>query len=49
MRGTTHTERLDVRVHPNLKAQLIELARLRCMTPAEAARDALRSFVEAAA
>ena len=47
MRGT-HTERLDVRIHPDLKAQLIELARLRRMTPAEAARDALRSYLVAA-
>lgn len=45
MRGITHSERLDVRVHPELKAQLVELARLRRMTPAEAARDALRSFL----
>ena len=48
MRATTHTDRLDVRVHPDLKAQLVQLARLRCMTPAEAARDALRSFLAAA-
>lgn len=45
MRGVTHSERLDVRVHPELKAQLIELARTRRMTPAEAAREALRSFL----
>lgn len=45
MRGTTHSERLDVRVHPELKARLVELARLRQMTPAETARDALRSFL----
>jgi plasmid stability protein len=44
MRGT-HTERLDVRVHPDLKAQLIRAARLRRMTPAEAAREALRAFL----
>jgi predicted transcriptional regulator len=48
MRETTHSERLDVRVHPELKAQLIELARMRRMTAAEAARDALRSFLAAA-
>ena len=48
MRETTHSDRLDVRVHPDLKAQLIQVARNRHMSPAEAARDALRSFLAAA-
>lgn len=48
MRGVTHSERLDLRVHPALKARLVEVARERRMTPAEAARDALRSFLAAA-
>lgn len=48
MRGITHSERLDVRVHPELKAQLYEIARQRCMTPAELARDALRAALAGA-
>lgn len=45
MRDVTHSERLDVRVHPALKAELIEFARSRRMTPAEAAREAMRSYL----
>lgn len=45
MRGTTHTDRLDVRVHPELKAKVAELAMLRHMTPSEFAREVLRQAV----
>lgn len=48
MRAGIYSDRLDLRVHPALKAQLIERARQRQMTPAELARDALRTFLVAA-
>jgi predicted transcriptional regulator len=48
MRDSTHSDRLDVRVHPELKARLVELARSRRMTAAEAARDAVRFYLSGA-
>jgi predicted HicB family RNase H-like nuclease len=45
MRGSVHSDRLDVRVHPELKAQLLAKARAARMSPAEAVRDALRSYL----
>jgi predicted transcriptional regulator len=48
MRDVTHSELLAVRIHPALKAQLVELARARKMSAAEAAREAVRSYLVAA-
>ena len=44
----THSDTLALRIHPELKQRLIDLARDKRMTPAEAARDALRSYLETA-
>jgi predicted transcriptional regulator len=46
-RRPTHSDTLAFRLHPELKARLIELARTNRMTPAEAAREAVRSFMDA--
>ena len=44
--GKTHTVRLDLRVHPDLKRQLAEFAALQRMTPSEAVRAAIRAYLK---